>query len=191
MVHGLASNSTIEVTSDMEGLVVKIPPPAGGLGRYAAALFHLVWLAGWAVGWVVTSGIVFSGGANSFLVFWLVGWTVAGAVAIWQTYRILQPAVPEMWRLESYQLHYDSGITPLEIQWNRSKQAEHWKALFRKRIRATFDRQSLGTLTLREFENGNRLTIDHEGQRLDLATAATEIERERLYEMLKKQYQLP
>ena len=43
----------------------------------------------------------------------------------------------------------------------------------------------------RELSEGNRLTLDHGNERYELAIAATEPEREWLYNLIRSQYFLP
>ena len=44
------------------------------------------------------------------------------------------------------------------------------------------------TLTLRETDSGNRLTVDAGAKRIDIAVDDSEIEREWLFKILKKKY---
>ncbi len=67
---------------------------------------------------------------------------------------------------------------------------DYWNSLLSKRLRADLDRQQLQTLRLRETETGNRLTIDVGAQRLELASGASEVEREWLARLLAKRYGL-
>ena len=55
----------------------------------------------------------------------------------------------------------------------------------------TISRQELRTLRLRETESENRLTVDVASARVDLARAASEVEREWLYRVLAERYALP
>ena len=63
--------------------------------------------------------------------------------------------------------------------------------MFTKRTRVELDRRNLQSLRLRETNDGNRLTVDVDALRLDIAQSASEIEREWLYELLAKRYSLP
>jgi len=60
--------------------------------------------------------------------------------------------------------------------------------LFQKRIKTEFIREHIQTLKLREFGDGNRLTIDKGNKRIELASGATELEREWLQELIQRQY---
>jgi hypothetical protein len=53
--------------------------------------------------------------------------------------------------------------------------------MFPKRTRVELDRRKLQSLRLRETNEGNRLTVDADALRLDIAPSASEIEREWLY----------
>jgi hypothetical protein len=46
-------------------------------------------------------------------------------------------------------------------------------------------------LRLRETESGNRLTIDVDAARIDIAPTASEVEREWLARLLAQRYSLP
>jgi hypothetical protein len=65
-----------------------------------------------------------------------------------------------------------------------------WKKLFQKRLRTEFDPNQIQTLKLREFDTGNRLTIDQGNKGTEIAAGASEPEREWLYELLKNEYKL-
>jgi hypothetical protein len=60
--------------------------------------------------------------------------------------------------------------------------------LFSKRLRVELDRRQLQSLRLRETESGNRLTLDANAARLDVARSVSEVEREWLYKLLAGQY---
>jgi len=60
--------------------------------------------------------------------------------------------------------------------------------MFPKREIVEFSSDELKSITLREFEKSNRLTIDSGAKRIELANAASEVEREWLYEYLKSYY---
>ena len=63
--------------------------------------------------------------------------------------------------------------------------------MFPKRTRVELDRHKLQSLRLRETNEGNRLTVDADAVRFDIAQSASEIEREWLYQFLAKRYSLP
>ena len=130
------------------------------------------------------------GKGSFFLVFWLSAWTIFGVLAALTAYRIFRPTVPETLQLRRSGIDYDSGIPPFEVNnygRNASKR-EYWNSLLSRRMRASFDRQQLRSLRLRETETGNRLTIDLGAQRLELASQASEVEREWLARLLERRY---
>jgi hypothetical protein len=191
------SGSRISVTTDGGYPLIVVPHASGGVMRYLVGLFMLAWLGGWVVGFIGTAGTLSSGGppgiARAFLVFWLIAWTLAGAMAMYWTYRAFRPSVPESLRLISNGVTYDSGIPPLLLQGyiGLTSHKEVWKSMFPKRTRVELDRQKLHSLRLRETNDGNRLTVDADALRLDIAQSASEIEREWLYQVLADRYSLP
>lgn len=66
-----------------DGLLVVIPART----RWFAALFLLVWLAGWAMGELAAVRALLSGAASGpgglFMAFWLTGWTCGGGLALY------------------------------------------------------------------------------------------------------------
>jgi hypothetical protein len=57
-----------------------------------------------------------------------------------------------------------------------------------KRTLLKLDKLILQTLRLRETDSGNRMTVNHNAERLDIGKTASEVEREWLYEVLTKTY---
>ena len=125
--------------------------------------------------------------AYAFLVFWSAAWTVAG---VYLTYRAFRPSTPESLKLMPNGVTYDSGVPPLQMYFGYTSH-KAWKLMFPKRTRVELDRQKLQSLRLRETNEGNRLTVDTDALRIDIAQSAGEIEREWLYELLAKRYSLP
>jgi hypothetical protein len=121
--------------------------------------------------------------------FWLAGWTVGGAFAIAALYRIFRPSVPETFKLGSDGVAYDSGVVPFRHDFTSQKNS--WSNYFPKRTAITVSRQDLHSLRLREGEAVNRLTVDVASARVDIARAASEVEREWLYRVLTERYSLP
>lgn len=162
--------------------------------RYFVGLFLLVWLGGWAVGFGSTLSMLLSGEVPAFLAFWLIGWALVGAGAAYLAYRAFRPSAPESLRLMLNTVTYDSGIPPLptlQTYWGFTSLKDLWKSMFPKRTRVELDRRNLQSLRLRETNDGNRLTVDADAVRLDIAHSASEIEREWLYQLLAKRYSLP
>jgi len=134
-----------------------------------------------------------SDGPHGFLIFWLGGWTVGGIFAFWHLARILRPGVPEEFSLTLPTLHYDSGVapflvTPLTTQYSYKSRMEVWKSLTAKRRKLAFSPEEIQTLRLREFEGGNRLTIDKGAERIDLGSSLSQIEREWLFSVFSAKY---
>ncbi len=185
------SGSSISIASDGINSTIVIPATTSA-SRYFPGLFLLFWLGGWAVGFKDVGSKILAGNANAFLVFWLCGWTVGGVLAVVSLYRVFRPAVPETLKLKRNSVAYDFGILPLQFNSSsRNKGARQaWSNVFTKRVRVEIDRSQLQSLRLRETESGNRLTIDVDAQRLDIAATASEVEREWLAGYLARRYSL-
>jgi len=186
--------SNISVKADTGDPVIVIPG-GGSVMRYGVGLFILCWLGGWFFGLRAASLQLLSGtGANKgFVAFWLGAWVLGGAFALYTVYRIFQPSIPETMTLRRNSLVYDSGIPPFQTGGYRYRYADSWnawKSMFPKRTIAEIDRNQLSSLRLRETDSGNRLTLDVNASRLDLASGATEVDREWLYRVLAERYAL-
>jgi hypothetical protein len=189
------SGSGISVKTEGAHPLIVVPHGSGGLMRYFVGLFVLAWLGGWLVGfgsvvWTLSSGTA-PGGTHAFLVFWLAAWTLAGTWAVYLAYRAFRPSVPESLKLMPNGVTYDSGVPPFQMYFGYASPKDAWKSMFPKRTRVELDRRKLRSLRLRETNDGNRLTVDADALRLDIAQSASEIEREWLYELLAKRYSLP
>jgi hypothetical protein len=185
------SKITLTTTDGAEPAI--LIPNSGGAMRYLTALFLLFWLGMWTMGFRDAGSRILSGSGGPFLVFWLCAWTIGGIFAVLSLYRMVRPAVPESLTLKRNSVTYDSGIPPMQFNTfsrNRSPR-DAWNALFPTRIRADFDKRQLQTLRLRETDSGNRLTIDADAERLDIAKSASELEREWLLRLLAQRYSLP
>ena len=185
------NGSKISVTADGADPMIVVPNGSVGAVRYFIGLFLLCWLGGWYVGFSRAVSEVLSGNANNFLLFWLGGWTIGGVMAVFFLYRVFRPSVPESLRLMLNGVRYDSGIPPMQLSSGYMNQKDAWKSYFPKRTRIEIDRRQLQSLRLRETNAGNRLTVDADALRLDIAQSASEIEREWLYQLLAKRYSLP
>ncbi|WP_028313956.1 hypothetical protein [Desulfatibacillum aliphaticivorans] len=176
------SKIKLEVENGRQKIV--IPHPSGGIMRFFSAGFLMFWLMGWAVGWITAFIRLVSGGLEHiqwFLVFWLGGWTIGGIFAFFMLYRMLRPSSPESMVVGYPELQYDPGAKPFMFNrrsLGRNNGMDFWKDVFKKRKKVSFSSEQLNSLKLREFEDGNRLTIDVGPERLDLAVSASEIERE-------------
>jgi hypothetical protein len=171
-----------------------IIPATASSTRYFGGVFLLFWLGGWVFGEKAAITEVLSGRGGPFIIFWLGGWTIGGIFAALTAYQIFRPTVPETLQLKRGSIAYDSGIPPFELNNTKTRNKgvrEYWNSLLSRRVRADLDRQQLQTLRLRETETGNRLTIDLGAQRLELASQASEVEREWLARLLARRYALP
>jgi len=110
-------------------------------------------------------------------------------------YRIFRPAVPQSLQLKRNSVTYDSGLSPPQFGFGYSTRYKNpkdaWNSAFPKRVRVDIDQRQLQSLRLRETESGNRLTVDVDARRLDIAAAASEVEREWLARLLARRYSLP
>ena len=170
-----------------------IVPAANSPMRYFMGFFLLFWLVMWTMGFRDAASKVLSGNANGFLIFWLCGWTVGGVLAAFSLYRIVRTPVPESLELKRNSVTYDSGIPPFQFNssWRYKNPRDAWRSTFPKRVRVDLDRRQLQSLRLRETESGNRLTVDVEADRIDMAPTASEVEREWLARLLARRYSLP
>ena len=195
MLPSPPAGSQISVRETEGDPTIVIPGQPGGLARYGVGVFVFAWLGGWLFGFrsAATQLLSGAGTAQGFLIFWLIAWTVGGLFALYYLFRVLRPPVPETLTLKYGSVLYDSGIPVFQMYWGGryGDQRQAWKALFPKRTIVEIDRGQLGSLRLRETDSGNRLTVDANAARLDLATGASEVEREWLYKLLANRYSLP
>ena len=182
-----------EISISHDGVEPTIIIPAKrNASRYFGGEFLVCWLGLWTMGFKSAASELMAGKAAPFLIFWLAAWTIGGFFAALTAYRIFRPSAPETLQLKRGSIAYDSGTPPPEFNnygRNKSRQ-DAWKSLFARRTRADLDRQELQTLRLRETDTGNRLTIDMGANRLELASQASEFEREWLARLLAKRYGL-
>jgi hypothetical protein len=176
--------------NDLDPTII-IPAPASST-RYFGGVFLLFGLGGWVMGEKHAITELTSGKGGFFIIFWLGGWTIGGILAALTAYQIFRPIVPERLQLKRGSVAYDSGLPPFELNKNTRNKGirDYWSSLLSRRLRADLDRQQLQTLRLRETETGNRLTIDLGAQRVELASGASEVEREWLARLLAKRYGL-
>ena len=182
--------SNISISSDNADPTIVIPAAASSM-RYFGGAFLLFWLGGWFMGESNAITQIMSGKGGAFIIFWLGAWTVGGMLAALTLYQIFRRTVPEALQLRRGSIGYDSGVPPFQFNTTRNQSFRvYWNSLIPKRVTADLDRQALQTLRLRETEAGNRLTIDFGAQRLELASQASEVEREWLARLLARRYAL-
>lgn len=184
----IPEGSKIQIKQLKSGSVIIIPHGSGSILRYFIGLFILFWLGGWFFGFKSAATEVLSGKGGGFLFFWLAGWTVGGFFAAYFLYRVFRPSINESLTLLPFAIRYDSGIPPFQMHFGFTNQKEAWKSMFPKRTRIEIDKEQTKTLSLRETDSGNRLTVDVGAKRIDLAVGASEIEREWLFRVLKEKY---
>lgn len=107
---------------------------------------------------------------------------------MWYLFKIIRPSVPETLVFSNPVIVYDSGIAPFQMSFGFNSGMDMWKKFFQKRIKAEFDRTDIQTLKLREFQSGNRLTIDYKNKRIDVGTGIDEVEREWLFNYIQSKY---
>lgn len=163
-----------------------VPTSQQGWVKYLPGIFLLLWLGGWTMGFISVSKEIMKE-ANWFHIFWLGGWTLGGLVVIAMIYRIFRPSVPETFVFHSDSLDYDSGIPDFDMKQLRY-QKNLFEELFIKRQRIRFTYQDIKTLRLRDTEESNRLTMDHQSKRINLALGVSEVEREWLYHAMAEHY---
>jgi len=160
------SNISIVMSNGIEKII--IPEEEEGISKYFSVLFLVLWIFGWAIGFLSAGTQILSGNGSLFLFFWFAIWTLIGLSAVSSLFNIFKKATPESLVLNRLNLLL---YTPTDNQ-------------------IEFNHKELETLTLRETDFGNRLTIDKEAERIELAISATEIEREWIFEYLKFYYKI-
>ena len=184
----LPENSKLVLTRTGRHPSLEIPYPGGGDRRFLMAAYIIAWLGGWLVGEISVIRVLLGGFVDAFLVFWLTCWTIGGVVVTRAAFRLLRPSVPETLTLRSSAIDYDRGVPPGNLADEDDHGGMPWGDQTPRRPRATFSRDALRTLKLRETDRGNRLTIDQTAKRLEIARGATEVDREWLYGMLTERY---
>ena len=182
--------SSISVATDGGVPVITIPQRSPGTGRFLLTAFLLFWLGGWSIGFYSAVTQVLSGKAGAFLILWLGGWTMGGAFVVLWLYRMFRPLVAQTLKLGINGVTYDPGVGPMMHESDAAKRKGAKNSLFAKRTIVPISRQDLSSLRLRETESENRLTVDIASARVDLACAASEVEREWLYRVLSERYSL-
>jgi hypothetical protein len=187
--------SKISVTTEGPDEVIVIPYSGGGVLRYLAVLFMLVWLTLWTFGlagfgWAAYSGTLQGNASAPGVAGMFVAMALGEIWGIFLLYRLLRPAVPESLKLQFDSVAYDSGIPPVRplFGFGYRSPADVWQALFPRRKRIELDLQQVRAIRLRETDSGNRLTFDLGSTRIDIARGATEIEREWLAKVLSERY---
>lgn len=188
MNGNLPQGSKIEI-SLIDGYErITVPHDNAGFMRFFIGAFLIFWLGGWFMGFTSAAKEVMSGEGGAFLIFWLGGWTIGGIFAAYFLYRLFRKPIAEQLVLNKPYLSVDSGVPPFKMKFSMTNQKDYWKSLFPKRKRFEFTYDEIKSLKLRETDSGNRLTIDKGSDRIEIATSATEIEREWLFKYLESNY---
>lgn len=179
-----------KITVKEEGLerVIKIHPKTEEVMKFVIGFLLVLWLGGWFLGFYEDFENVISNKRDVFLLIQAVAGLVAGLCAGYFIYVVFRPFVPETLRLGADSVFYDSGFPPFHLELDFENPKGIWRPMLPKRTWIKLERQVLHTLALREFESGNRLTVDLNAQRIKIGVTATEVEREWLYEVLKSTY---
>ena len=180
-----------KITVSEEGLerVIRIHRKHEGVMKIVIGFLLLFWLGGWFMGvYEDFEKLISSKGDISLLIHAVAG-LAAGLGAGYLLYFLFRPYAPETLRLGSDSVNYDTGFPAfhLELDFEEPK-GKIWRPMLPKRIWIKLERQVLQTLKLREFDSGNRLTVDLNAERIDIGKTASEVEREWLYEVLSKTY---
>ncbi|RNJ43752.1 hypothetical protein B5V01_13920 [Mesorhizobium erdmanii] len=181
-------NSTILVATNGRDQIISIPYPKRPFANYLIGIFVLCWLGGWAFGEITAAYQLATrpfGGPTAFVAFWLCAWTVGGIFAMLMVRRIFRRPVPEVIRLDAAGVSHDPGLPPFKMP---SYGTSAWTQLFSKRTERRFDRMQLKSLRLRDGDTHNRLTVDAGAQRVEIGSAATDVEREWLFKLLSDRY---
>lgn len=189
----MPDGSNIEEIDDFDGRIYRWRPPSGGPLRYLVAAFLIVWLCGWAAGFVAATHELWqnNGDTRGFLVLWLVGWTLGGVFAMLMLYIFLRRPHPESIALRRNSFHYDSGTSPpvaLLNPWYAMRYSdpnEMFGKMFRRRKQIEIPKRSLGNVVLERIGERQRLYFDHGAQRIEIGEHLREPEREWLAEVIQ------
>lgn len=192
MSESLPFNSRLRLDATDGHTLIEVPQTPDFFRRLIVAAFLACWLLGWLIGLVAVIRAMTGSPAGSVLLVWLLFWVVGGLAVALLIGRLVRKPLAERLQLMPERLLWDTGRPSIALQllarpddgrrysW---RQAMH--RLFPRRRLLEFDRAELRSLQLREFRDGNRLTLDSGVDRHELAAAATEVEREWLYRYLE------
>ncbi len=181
-------DSKIEIETLNGHQLIVVPHGNAGIMRFFIGAFLLFWLGGWFMGFTSAASKILSGEGNAFLIFWLAGWSLGGLFAAYFIYRLFRKSIPEKLLLNKPSMSIDTGIPPFKMNFSMTNQKDYWKTMFPKRKKIEFSNSDLKSIKLRETDSSNRLTIDRGAERIEIATSATEIEREWLFKYLQVNY---
>jgi hypothetical protein len=189
MQQALPQDSQIKIGTLNGYEHISMPYQNTGIIRFFIAGFILFWLGGWFVGFSSALGEIVSGKGSFFLIFWLGAWSLGGIFAVYLLYCLFRKPVPQQLLFNKPNLSLDTGTAPFNARFHvPHKQRKPWESLCSKRKRVEFSPEELKSLKLRNTEHGNRLTIDKGNERFEIASQATEIEKEWLFNYLQAAY---
>jgi hypothetical protein len=184
------AGSAITVHLEPDHTAIAWPNPGGGPGRYAIALFLLLWLGGWVWGVVAVGGRLLTGGMDVpqlFLVFWLAAWLAGGGFAVLYLSRLLRPARAASLRVHNERLVYDPGWTPLTVMAQAAARTRpSLGEVLKAPKRADIPRAAAGAVRLERVGERLRLTMDHGPERVELGESLREPEKEWLAGVLRQ-----
>lgn len=187
-----SSQMAIQQADNEKITTIPLADNGSGIYKYLHAVLLILWLCAWAVMSLITVLRLFSGDANFFLLFWFCAW-LSGA--IWPAlivYKIFRKPAPEKITINKDKLSYETIIAKdspfFSMNYFMRKDLVPLQNVSLKAKKFEFSTTELRTLKLRETQEGNRLTIDKDNTRIDLAVGATELEREWLSAYLQKFY---
>ena len=184
-------NSKIKIGTLNHYEHIIIPHTSAGIIRFLVGGFLLLWLAAWYAGFSSALGEIIAGKGEPFLFVWITLWSFGGIYAIYFLYRIFRKPVPEQLLFNKPNLSLDTGISPFNMNFHNVQNMQRpWKQMFPKRRRLEFNPEELKNMKLRDTDSGNRLTIDKNSERIEIASHTTEIEKEWLFKHLQDAYSL-
>ena len=190
-IHNLPNNSKIEISTENNTQTIIIPHEKNSMLKYFIGPFMIFWILGWAAGFISVSNEILNGEGNLFLIAWLGAWSIGGIFAFYFLYRIFRKTIPEKLTLKKFELSIDTGIPSLSFTFmNMFNMQEYWRNLFPKRKIYTLNHNEINSIKLRETGMKNRLTIDKDSTRIDIAKSASEIEREWLFKYIQTFYSI-
>jgi len=185
--------SRISVMTDGGGAPIIVIPWAKGRNRILVALAFTVWLVVWGAGEMLAVMMISSdlvhGFRVVFLVIWLLLWTIAGIFSVVFTYRALRPLVPESLHLASMGIEFDSGIRRPRLV-PEGLTPDGLPNYFPKRVHRTITLPQLKSLSLDQFAIGTRLIVEIDGDVVEIASGASDAERQWLAHVLIAYYGL-
>lgn len=105
-------------------------------------------------------------------------------------YRFFRPTAAQTLVFSRPGLIFDSGLSPFPVRSGMNSKTEVLERMFERRKVIEFTPKDIATLSLQKSELRNRLTLDHGKEKIEIGRDLTEVEREWLYEQLRKEYGL-